>query len=229
MFQVNVGLKTLWKIGKNFIKNIAKLFAEFSSIRKALKADRQALIKLDPSFEAWYQFWFHAGYRALRLYRMSRAFYISNFKFLAYLLYHINRVFYSVDIHPGANISPGVVIDHGTGVVIGSTAEVGSGTIIYHGVTLGARYVMKGKRHPTIGQNVVLGAGAKVIGPVYIGNNVKVGANAVVNRDVPDNATVVGIPARIVKFSNLEMTKSDGKDDALCRCEPLTKVETINI
>lgn len=121
-----------------------------------------------------------------------------------------------MDIHPAAKIAPGVVIDHGTGIVIGSTAEVGRWTVIYHGVTLGAKYIMSGKRHPTIGENVILGAGCKVLGPIYVGNNTKVGANSVVLHNVPDNSTVVGIPAKIVNSSK---AKSNLEDDSVCRKE----------
>lgn len=204
--------------------NIIKLFKEISRLKKALKADREVLKRLDPSLETWYQFLFHAGYRSLRLYRISRAFYLSGFKFIAYLIYHINRVFYSTDIHPGADIEPGVVIDHGVGVVIGSTAIVGSGTVIYHGVTLGAKYITKGKRHPTVGKNVIIGAGAKILGPIEIGDYAKIGANAVVINSVPENVTVAGIPAKIVKINNNSLEESD----SLCKIKPeLTLIRVV--
>jgi serine O-acetyltransferase len=187
---------------------IKKLIAELINASKAIKIDKEYLRRLDPSFESSYQYLFHAGFRSLRLYRISHAFYVSDFKFLAYLIYHINRILYTVDIHPAAVLEPGVVIDHGTGLVIGSTAVVGSGTVLYHGVTLGAKYITKGKRHPTVGRNVIVGAGAKVLGPVYIGDNAKIGANSVVISDVPKGATAVGIPARIVFKNNTESPKS---------------------
>lgn len=196
--------------------NIIKLCKEISRLRNVLKTDKEALKRLDPSFETWYQFLFHAGYRALRLYRLSRAFYLSGFKFLAYLIYHTNRILYSVDIHPAADIEPGVVIDHGIGVVIGSTAVVGTGTVIYHGVTLGAKYITTGKRHPTVGRNVIIGAGAKILGPIEIGDYAKIGANAVVIESVPKNVTVAGIPAKIVKINNSSLEESD----SLCKIKP---------
>lgn len=219
MFQVTISNEK-----ETFGKKIIKLFSEFSSLRNTLREDKEALKKFDPSFEVWYQYWFHAGYKSLRLYRISKAFYDSGFKFFGYLFYHLNRVIYSVDIHPAAKISPGVVIDHGTGIVIGSTAEIGRGTVIYHGVTLGAKYITTGKRHPTIGENVVLGAGCKVLGPIYVGNNVKVGANSVVLYDVPDNSTVAGIPARIVSSNK---AKSSLEDDSVCRKE-IDSIELTN-
>ncbi|WP_372590040.1 serine O-acetyltransferase EpsC [Fervidobacterium thailandense] len=184
------------------LKNLHLLLKELASLKNALKKDRQMLKRLDPSFEKDYQFLFHAGYQSLKLYRFSHAFYVSGFKFLAYLLYHINRILHAVDIHPAAVIEPGVVIDHGIGIVIGSTAYVGEGTIIYHGVTLGARKITSGKRHPTIGRNVILGAGAKVLGPIRVGDGARIGANAVVIEDVPPYATVVGIPAKVRKNSD---------------------------
>jgi serine O-acetyltransferase len=181
----------------NFRK-FKKLVAELKKASVAIKLDKEYLRRLDPSFESSFQYLFHAGFRALRLYRIAHAFYVSDFKFLAYLIYHINRILYTVDIHPASLIEPGVVVDHGAGLVIGSTAVVGSGTVLYHGVTLGAKYITKGKRHPTVGRNVVIGAGAKVLGPVSIGDNAKIGANSVVISDVPKGATAVGIPARVV-------------------------------
>ena len=179
--------------------SLIKLVNEFSNARRQLREDREQLKKLDPSFEKAYQFLFHAGYRSLRLYRHAHAFYNAGFKFFAYFIYHLNRIMYSVDIHPACEIEAGVVIDHGTGIVIGSTARVGRGTIIYHGVTLGTRYIVSGKRHPTVGRNVVLGAGAKILGPITIGDFAKIGANSVVLEDVPANSTVIGIPGRVVK------------------------------
>ncbi len=104
-----------------------------------------------------------------------------------------------MDIHPAAEIEPGVVIDHGIGVVIGATATVKSGTVIYHGVTLGAKRICSGKRHPDVGRNVIIGAGAKILGPIRVGDNSVIGANAVVLNDVPENCLAVGIPARIVR------------------------------
>jgi len=184
------------------LKDLRRLASELAIVHRTLKKDRQMLKRLDSSLEKNYQFLFHAGYQSLKLYRFSHAFYVSGFKFLAYLLYHINRILHAVDIHPAAVIEPGVVIDHGAGVVIGSTAYIGEGTIIYHGVTLGARRFSSGKRHPTIGRNVILGAGAKVLGPIHVGDGARVGANAVVLEDVPPNATVVGIPAEVRRNSN---------------------------
>lgn len=115
--------------------------------------------------------------------------------FLARLISQISRFFTGIEIHPGAKIGKGVFIDHGMGVVIGETAEVGDNVLIYHGVTLGGTGKDKGKRHPTVGNNVIIGAGAKVLGPIIIEDNVKIGANSIVLKNVPSGYTAVGIPA----------------------------------
>lgn len=119
--------------------------------------------------------------------------------FIARFISQVNRFITGIEIHPGATIGNGILIDHGMGVVIGETAEVGNRVTIYHGTTLGGTGKDSGKRHPTVGDNVVIGAGAKVLGPITIGENSKVGANAVVLKDVPPNSTVVGIPGKIIK------------------------------
>jgi serine O-acetyltransferase len=119
-------------------------------------------------------------------------------RWLARWLAHWSRFTTGIEIHPGARIGRRVFIDHGMGVVIGETAEIGDDTTLYHGVTLGGTSWNKGKRHPTLGRNVVVGAGAKILGPIHVGDGAKVGSNAVVVRDVPSGATAVGIPARIV-------------------------------
>lgn len=135
---------------------------------------------------------------ALIAYRISHFFYKHKFFFIARLISQLSRFFTGIEIHPGAKIGKGLVIDHGMGVVIGETAEVGDNVLIYHGVTLGGTGKDKGKRHPTVGNNVVIGSGAKVLGPIKIGDNAKIGANAVVLKEVPEGATAVGIPAKII-------------------------------
>jgi len=121
----------------------------------------------------------------------------AGFRWLARWLAHLGRWLTGIEIHPGATIGRRVFIDHGMGVVIGETAEIGDDSTLYHGVTLGGTSWNKGKRHPTLGRNVVIGAGAKILGPILIGDGAKVGSNAVVVRDVPPGSTAVGIPARI--------------------------------
>nr|WP_198010636.1 serine O-acetyltransferase EpsC [Thermobrachium celere] len=141
----------------------------------------------------------YPGLYAVLFYRLAHRLYKRRMFVLARLISQIARNLTGIEIHPGAKIGRGLFIDHGMGVVIGETAEVGDNVTIYHGVTLGGTGKDKGKRHPTVGNNVVIGAGAKVLGPITIGDNVKIGANAVVLKNVPPNVTVVGIPAKIVR------------------------------
>ena len=136
---------------------------------------------------------------ALIMHRISHGLYKINLKFLARLLSQISRFFTGIEIHPGAQIGKGFFIDHAMGVVIGETAVIGNDVIMYHGVTLGGTGKETGKRHPTIGINVIIGAGAKVLGNITIGDGVKIGANSVVLKDVPPYCTAVGVPAKIVK------------------------------
>ena len=141
----------------------------------------------------------YAGVHALLFHRVSHVLWNANLKWLARFLAALARWFTGVEIHPGAKIGRRFFIDHGMGVVIGETAEIGDDCTLYHGVTLGGTTWQPGKRHPTLGNNVVVGAGAKVLGPITIGEGGRVGSNAVVVKDVPPGATVVGIPGRIVR------------------------------
>lgn len=143
---------------------------------------------------------------ALISYRMAHLFYTKKLFFLARLISQLSRFFTGIEIHPGAKIGKGLVIDHGMGVVIGETVEIGDNVLLYHGVTLGGTGKDKGKRHPTLGDNVIIGAGAKVLGPIYIGSNSKIGANSVVLKDVPEGATAVGIPAKNIMNIKEEMS-----------------------
>jgi serine O-acetyltransferase len=135
---------------------------------------------------------------ALIHYRISHFFYRKKCFFIARFISQISRMLTGIEIHPGAKIGKGLFIDHGMGVVIGETAEVGDNVTLYHGVTLGGTGKDTGKRHPTIGNNVFIGSGAKILGPIVVGDNVKIGANAVVLKDVPSNCTAVGVPVRII-------------------------------
>ncbi|WP_095590443.1 serine O-acetyltransferase [Actibacterium ureilyticum] len=141
----------------------------------------------------------YPGLHATFVYRIANALWRRNFRFGARFMSYLARAFTGIDIHPGATIGPGFFIDHGAGVVIGETAEVGADVTLYHGVTLGGVSWSPGKRHPTLGDGAMVGAGAKILGPVTVGAGVRVGANSVVVSDVPDEATVIGIPARIVQ------------------------------
>lgn len=164
---------------------------------KHLRHDLNRILEDDPAARSKLEvFLLYPSIHALIAYRISHFLYKHNIFFLARLISQISRFFTGIEIHPGATIGKGLFIDHGMGVVIGETAEVGDDVTLYHGVTLGGTGKDKGKRHPTLGNNVVVGAGAKVLGPINIGDGAKIGANSVVLKDVPCNATAVGIPAK---------------------------------
>lgn len=141
----------------------------------------------------------YPGVHALLIHRLSHRLWHMQLKWLARLSSHVGRFLTGIEIHPGATIGRRFFIDHGMGVVIGETAEIGDDCTLYHGVTLGGTIWEKGKRHPTLQDGVVIGAGAKVLGPITVGANARIGSNAVVVREVPANATVVGIPGRVVE------------------------------
>jgi len=166
--------------------------------------DIKAAQKRDPAAKSFLEILFlYQGLHALMFYRIANFFYKIHFFFFARYISQLGRWFTGIEIHPGAKIGKRFFVDHGMGVVIGETAIVGDDVLLYQGVTLGGTGLEKGKRHPTIGNNVVIGAGAKVLGNITIGDNSYIGSNAVVVKDVPPNSTVVGVPGRI--------TKQDGK------------------
>jgi serine O-acetyltransferase len=147
---------------------------------------------------AWEVITCYPGFHALLFHRLAHRLWHWDFKWLARFLSHIGRWLTGIEIHPGAVIGRRFFIDHGMGVVIGETAQIGDDCTLYHGVTLGGTSWAKGKRHPTLGDGVVIGAGAKILGPITIGRGARIGSNAVVVKDVPQGATAVGIPARIL-------------------------------
>ena len=149
----------------------------------------------------------YPGMHAVWAYRLTHRLWSRRIHWLARVVSHLARWFTGVEIHPGASIGRRFFIDHGMGVVIGETAEIGDDCTIYHGVTLGGTSWKKEKRHPTLGKNVVVGAGAKILGPILIGDNARIGSNSVVVKDVPPGATVVGIPGHIVTPRNDENTR----------------------
>ena len=166
---------------------------------KLLAYDLKNAMKNDPAARSSIEvFLLYPFIHALIHYRISHFLYKRKLFFLARLISQISRFFTGIEIHPGAKIGKGLFIDHGMGVVIGETAEVGDNVTLYHGVTLGGTGKDTGKRHPTVGNNVIIGSGAKILGPIVIGDGVKIGANSVVLKDVPANCTAVGIPAKII-------------------------------
>jgi len=162
----------------------------------------------------------YPGVKAVFFHQISNFFYKAGFDLIARIISQTIRFFTGIEIHPGAKIGKNLFIDHGMGVVIGETSEIGDNVTIYHNVTLGgsspsidSERQRHEKRHPTIGNDVVIGSGAQIIGPIKVGNNSRIAANAVVVKDVPENATMVGIPARAVKLENKGIFRPYGVDD----------------
>ena len=167
-----------------------------------IKKDIEYIMENDPAARTKLEvFLLNPSIHARLAHMISHFLYKKNLLFLARLISQIARFLTGIEIHPGATLGAGILIDHGMGVVIGETAELGDRITIYHGTTLGGTGKEKGKRHPTVGDNVVIGAGSKVLGNIKIGSNSKIGANSVVLDDVPEGATVVGIPGKVVKIN----------------------------
>jgi serine O-acetyltransferase len=179
-----------------------KLFNLFQTVI----ADFQIIFERDPAARNWLEVLFcYPGLQALLLHRLAHSLHLFRIPFISRFISYIGRFLTGIEIHPGAKIGQGVFIDHGMGVVIGETAIIGDYALIYQGVTLGGTGKESGKRHPTLGENVVVGAGAKVLGNIYIGDNVRIGAGSVVLRDVPADCTVVGIPGKVVYRSGVKV------------------------
>lgn len=196
------------KAGKNSIDKIKKKAVAYAkSVRRGAKylartvnEDVEAVCDRDPAAKSKAEvLLLYSGVHALIAHRIAHGLYKREHYFVARAISQTAKMITGIEIHPGATIGKGLVIDHGTGVVIGETAEIGDNCTIYQGVTLGGTGKDVGKRHPTLGNNVMVGAGAKVLGPFYIGDNTKIAANAVVLEEIPDNCTAVGIPAKIVR------------------------------
>ena len=164
-----------------------------------LRHDIQAVFDRDPAARNILEVLTYAGLHAIMWYRAAHYFHKKDVPFFPRLISQVARFFTGIEIHPGAEIRRGFFIDHGMGVVIGETTVIGDNVTLFQGVTLGGTGKEKGKRHPTLGNNIVVGAGAKILGNITIGNNVMIGANAVVLKEVPSDCTVVGIPGRITR------------------------------
>lgn len=164
-----------------------------------IKQDIKVIFERDPAARStWEVILCYPGFHALFFHRLAHRLWINRLVLLGRIVSHIGRFFTGVEIHPGATIGKGLFIDHGMGVVIGETAEIGDNVTLYHGVTLGGTSWQKGKRHPTLEDNVVVGAGAKILGPFKVGRNSIIGAGSVVVKEVPPYSTVIGIPGRVV-------------------------------
>lgn len=166
---------------------------------KYIKEQIRTVMEKDPSISNPFEVLLCPSFKALIYYKISHYFYVHKHLLLARYISEKAKRKTGIEIHPGATIGKRLFIDHGTGVVIGETAIVGNDVTLFHGVTLGGTGKEKGKRHPTIGNNVFIGSGAKILGNIIIGNNVKIGANAIILKDVPSNVTIVGVPGKIVK------------------------------
>lgn len=170
--------------------------------------DIKAIFRNDPAARN-IEFLLYPGFHAITIHRFCHFLWKLNIPFIPRLFSQINRFFTGLEIHPGAKIGKGFFCDHGSGVVIGETTVIGENAVFFHNVTLGGTGRHRGKRHPTIGDNVLIGSGAILLGPINVGNNVKIGANSfVVMRDVPDNCTVVGTPAFIIKKNGVFCIRS---------------------
>ncbi|MCR4436838.1 MAG: serine O-acetyltransferase [Clostridiales bacterium] len=176
---------------------------------KELLSDAKSIAQRDPAAKSVLEVIFlYPGFHAILFHRVAHWFYKRNVFFIARWISQIGRFITGIEIHPGAIIGRALFIDHGMGVVIGETAEVGDNCTIYHGVTLGGTGKDKGKRHPTIGNNVLIGAGAKILGPFKVGDNARIGANAVVLSEVEPDTTVMGVPGRAVKKDGKKVAAS---------------------
>ncbi len=166
---------------------------------RQIRNDISVIFERDPAAQSIVEILFcYPGFHAMRFHHLTHWLWTHGFRFLARFISHISRGLTGIEIHPGATIGEGFFIDHGMGVVIGETAEIGRNVTMYHGVTLGGTSWKKGKRHPTIEDNVIIGANAAILGPIRVGQNSKIGSGSVVTKEVPSNSTVVGIPGRIV-------------------------------
>ena len=188
---INLTLPDLGKVGKKVKKVIGDIRYDVAAIR-----DRDPAATSDLEVMLLY-----SGFHAVTLHRAAHALHKKGHKLAARAISQGARLLTGIEIHPGATIGKGLVIDHGSGVVIGETAEIGDNCTLYQGVTLGGTGKHSGKRHPTLGDNVMVGSGAKVLGPFKVGNGAKIASNAVVLEQVPDNATAVGVPARVVRIN----------------------------
>ena len=193
---------------------------------RTLKSDLNAVLERDPAARNRAEvFFLYSGFKAVRSHRKANWFYKHNLKFIARWISQRSHHKTGIEIHPGATIGKGLFIDHGMGVVIGETTVIGDNCTIYQNVTLGGTGKDTGKRHPTLGNNVLVGSGAKVLGPFTVGDNARIAAGAVVLSEVPANATAVGVPARVVKVNGIrsetldQIHVSDPVALALCNLE----------
>jgi serine O-acetyltransferase len=184
-------------------------------MRSSILGDLRSVKERDPAARSNIEIALtYPGLHAIWLHRISHSLWERDVKFLARLIAAFGRLMTGVEIHPGASVGNGLFIDHATGVVIGETAEIGNDVTLYQGVTLGGTTLERTKRHPTLGDRVVVGAGAKILGPVVIGSDARIGANAVVVKSVPPNSVVVGVPGQVISRSKPRELTKGGEHDA---------------
>jgi serine O-acetyltransferase len=189
-----------------------------------IKEDVLVALEKDPSSRSfWEVLVCYPGVHALLLHRVAHSLWSKGFQFPGRLLSFFGRWLTGIEIHPGARIGRRFFIDHGMGVVVGETAEVGDNVFVYHGVTLGGISMKRGKRHPTVGDNVVIGANAQVLGPIKIGKNSKIGAGSVVLQDVPEYSTVIGVPGRVVFSGVCPVQEEEGEGNELTFPDPVAR------
>ena len=190
---------------------------------RTLREDLDAVMDRDPAARSrWEVFFLYSGFKAVWSHRKANWCYRHNLKFLARWISQRSRRKTGIEIHPAAQIGRGLFIDHGMGVVIGETTQIGDNCTLYQGVTLGGTGKDQGKRHPTLGNNVLVGAGAKVLGPFTVGDNARVAAGAVVLDAVPEDATAVGVPARVVKIGNQRVAHPSQQLDQIHVADPVS-------
>lgn len=197
----------------------------FNNFRSTLNAYKQR----DPAARSSLEiFLLYPGVHATIIHWFSHWLWRHKLKFLARLFSQLNRFFTGIEIHPGANIGKRFVIDHGMGIVIGETAEIGDDVLLYQGVTLGGTGKEQGKRHPTIGNNVLIGSGAKVLGPFKVGDNSRIAANAVVLSEIPEDSTAVGVPAKVVRIAGQKVDYASDVDQVSITDPVAVELRAIN-
>ena len=207
---MNQSLSRKKQLLKKGVETLVKAKKGLDKVTQTVRYDLDAIRDRDPAAKSDLEvLLLYPGMHALLAHRVAHYLHKKDFYFSARTISQVSRFFTGIEIHPGATIGKGLVIDHGMGVVIGETAEIGDNCTLYQGVTLGGTGKDVGKRHPTLGNNVLVGAGAKVLGPFKIGDNSKIAANAVVLDEIPDNCTAVGIPAKLVRREGVRVEDLD--------------------
>lgn len=221
--------KTAKKIAGNAADAACDAVKVLGSIRDEIREDVEAVRERDPAARSDVEvLLLYSGVHAILAYRVAHKLYLGKKFFPARAISQLARFCTGIEIHPGATIGHGLFIDHGSGVVIGETCEIGDHCTLYQGVTLGGTGKDTGKRHPTLGNNVMIGAGAKVLGPFRIGDNAKIAAGAVVLKEIPDNATAVGIPARVVRRHGVRVDAEGSKTEAADGAEKISIADELD-